>query len=79
MRPSLGRLLRPADDVPGTATAVVGHGFWKNRLGAHAEIVGRTVWLNGHAFTVVGVADRMHSSPALVGGEAAFWITLAGT
>ena len=62
--PSLGRLLTPADDVPGAATAVVGHGFWKNRLGGDAAVIGRTVWLNGHAFTVVGVADRTHSSPS---------------
>ena len=78
MRPARGRLLTPADDVPGAATVVVGHGFWKNRLGAHDEILGRTVWLNGHAFTVVGVADRVHGSPASSGGVPAFWITLAG-
>ena len=36
------------------------------------------MWLNGHAFTVVGVADRVHGSPASSGGVPAFWITLAG-
>ena len=78
MRPAHGRLLTPADDVPGAATAVVGYGFWKNRLGANDAIVGRTVWLNGHAFVVVGVANRAHGSPASDGRVPAFWITLAG-
>ena len=32
---------------------------------ADAAIVGRTVWLNGHAFTVVGVADRAARQPRL--------------
>ena len=36
------------------------------------------MWLNGHAFTVVGVVDRVHGSPASNGGVPAFWITLAG-
>jgi putative ABC transport system permease protein len=54
----LGRTLRPEDDqVPGRdAVIVLGHGLWQRRFGSDAGVVGRKVKLNGHAFTVVGVA-----------------------
>jgi hypothetical protein len=65
----------PADDVPGVNNAVVSHGFWKNRLGADRSIVGRTVGLSDRPFTVIGVADRVHSAP--MGQAPVFWTTLA--
>jgi predicted permease len=77
MRASLGRLLSPNDDRPGSATIVVSHGFWKNTLGADADIVGRTIWLGARAYSVVGVADRRHSAPGTVGLPPALWISLA--
>ncbi|MEQ1831489.1 MAG: ABC transporter permease [Candidatus Eisenbacteria bacterium] len=52
-----GRVLHEADDRPeGPAAAVVlSDGFWRRRLAAAPDIVGRTVQLNGHAWEVVGV------------------------
>ena len=60
IRPALGRLFIPAEDrTPGTHPAVVvSHGFWRKRLAADAQAVGRTLTVNGVALTVVGVAPE---------------------
>ncbi|HET9948650.1 MAG TPA: ABC transporter permease [Longimicrobiales bacterium] len=65
VRPALGRLLGPRDDVRGCpAVAVLGHGFWEREYGGDPGAVGRTVSLDGHPFEVVGVAE-----PAFFGVE----------
>jgi hypothetical protein len=45
LRPTLGRLLGPADDetVGAHHVAVIGHSFWEGRLGADPGIIGRTI------------------------------------
>jgi predicted permease len=44
--------------VPGGSQtdAVIGHGLWQRRLGGTADVIGRTIRLSGHTFTIVGVA-----------------------
>jgi len=52
----LGRRLGEEDDHAGAARAVVlSHAFWRRAFGGDRSAVGRTVHVNGHAFTVVGV------------------------
>jgi hypothetical protein len=34
---------------------VISHGFWTTRFGGDSSVIGRTVRLNGHALTIVGV------------------------
>src|SRR4051812_29863181 len=51
--PALGRLFRP-DDV-GQAMAIVNDEFWRTRLAADREVIGRTIVLNGRAHEIVGV------------------------
>src|SRR5262245_37473063 len=55
----LGRTLMPEDDQAAAPApvAVLSHGFWQRRFGAAPDIVGQTILLNGHAFTVLGVAE----------------------
>jgi predicted permease len=57
---ALGRVLEPADDQrPGEHPVVVlSYDYWKRRLGAPADIVGRKVIVNGQSMTVVGVAQN---------------------
>jgi predicted permease len=50
----IGRVLAP-DDVD---TAVLSHGFFEQRFSADPHVIGRTIVLHGHRFTVVGVMPR---------------------
>jgi predicted permease len=58
--PAAGRLFGPADSEQPWASpvAVLGYGFWTRRFNRDPSIVGRTLTLNGHPFTVVGVASE---------------------
>jgi predicted permease len=71
-----GRALGLDDDKSGApAVAVVSHDFWRTRMGG-LDPTGRTVHINGHAFTVVGVMPpgfRGH----FVGFPFEAWVTLA--
>ena len=76
IRTALGRVLLPEDDRPQVRNAVVSSGFWLNVLGGDPSIVGKTVMLNDEPFTVVGVADRSHTTPSGMSRATAIWIPL---
>jgi predicted permease len=73
----LGRTLTPADDrTPGAhPVAVVSYAFWTRRLSADPEIVGRTITLGGHPFTIVGVARSGFFGEA-VGRAPDIWVPM---
>jgi putative ABC transport system permease protein len=53
-----GRLLRNDDDVEGNApVAVISFDLWQRRFAADQRIVGSAATINGHPFTIVGVAQ----------------------
>jgi putative ABC transport system permease protein len=56
--PAAGRLFGAGDsNQPGASPiAVLSHGLWTRRFDRDPTVVGRTLRLNGHPFTVVGVA-----------------------
>ena len=58
--PALGRgFLADEDRVPGASlVTVLSHGFWQRRLGGDPAVVGHEITLNGHAFSVVGIAPQ---------------------
>jgi predicted permease len=59
LRPTLGRYFVPDDATPGGAPVVVlGWNTWQRRFDADSLIVGRVIRLNGHPFTVIGIAER---------------------
>jgi putative ABC transport system permease protein len=60
IRPAAGRFFLPEEDrTPGThPVAVIGHGLWQRRFGGSPHIVGRTVRVNAHDVTIVGIAPR---------------------
>ena len=74
-RLALGRGFLPAEDAtPGThPVVVIGHRLWQRRFGGDPGIVGRTITLNGHPFTVVGVADREFTGLLFRGLSADLW------
>ena len=55
--------------------AVISHELWERRFDANPGIAGQTVALNGHPFTVVGVAPRGFHGTTLL--EADIWVPLA--
>jgi predicted permease len=60
LQPALGRLLGPQDDrVDGQAESVVlSHAYWQSAFAGDANVLGRTLLVNGVQLTIVGVAPR---------------------
>ncbi|MGB7718328.1 MAG: ABC transporter permease [Bryobacteraceae bacterium] len=66
VRPLVGRLIAPQDDLGGgNAVAVLGYGYWHDRLGARTGVLNQSIRINGHVFTIVGVAPRRFTSTTL--------------
>lgn len=62
IHPVLGRDFRVDDDRLGAgAVVLLGGGFWKRRFGSSPDIVGRSIELNGVAYTVVGIVPASFS------------------
>jgi putative ABC transport system permease protein len=60
VQPELGRVFVAADDVTDDANpvAVLSYNYFMRRFGGDRSIVGRSVGINGHPFTIVGVARQ---------------------
>ena len=64
------------DSAAAQPSAVISHDYWKQKLNADTAVVGKTLLLNGTAFTIVGVmppsffGTRVRKAPD-------FWIPLA--
>jgi predicted permease len=50
---ALGRAIQRDDEA--RAVALIGHGVWQRRFGGAADVVGKSMALNGEAFTIIGV------------------------
>ena len=55
-----GRVIAPSDDRGQGAhpVAVLGYDYWKTRFAGNPAIVDQKITLNGHPFTVIGVAQE---------------------
>src|SRR4249919_2492126 len=55
----IGRPITPDDDrTPGGhPVAVLSYDYWRNRFGADPGVIGQTIRVNNHAFTVIGVSQ----------------------
>jgi len=54
---------------------VLGHGLWARRFGSDPKVLGRTVHLNGHPFTVIGVAPQSFYG-TIVGINAEYFVPM---
>jgi predicted permease len=55
---ALGRTLEPSDEQPvATPVVVLNYGYWQSAFGGASMAIGKTIRLNGVAFTVVGVTQ----------------------
>jgi predicted permease len=75
---ALGRIITVEDDhAPGASPVVVlRHAFWQKRFASDPNIVGKELTLNGHTFTVVGVAAPKFDG-MLVGFAPDFWTPIS--
>jgi len=65
LRPTSGRLLTAQDDTTKNANPVLvlSYDYWKTRFAASGDVVGQTVLIEGHPFTILGVApENFHSA-----------------
>ena len=74
----MGRLLTPADDHEGAPpVAVMSFQTWRQKYGGDPSVVGRSYLINGHPFTVVGVATPSFYGTILKGwGMPDLWLPL---
>ena len=58
VRPQSGRTFLPEEDsVPSrNAVAVIGHALWQRLFDGRADVLGSTITINSHPFTIVGIA-----------------------
>ena len=72
-----GRVLAPADDLPSSAPVVVmSYQAWQAVYGGDPSLVGATVSIEGHPFTVIGVAPPAFFGETLRGNPPDLWIPL---
>ncbi|HEV3332929.1 MAG TPA: ABC transporter permease [Bryobacteraceae bacterium] len=65
VRPQLGRGFRPEEDQAAgrDPVVVISHDLWKNQFAAAPDVLGRTIYLSGIEFKVVGVAPESFTGP----------------
>ena len=73
VRPMEGRLFTDEDDQPGRdRVALLDYGFWMSQMAGDPSAVGRSIELNGEAYTVIGVLPRGFT----FGGDVNLWLPL---
>src|SRR5499427_3033574 len=69
VNPWIGRLMTTADDQPGAPpVAVMSYHIWSDKYDSDPSVVGASYQINGHFFTVIGVAP-----PGFYGAKLAGW------
>src|SRR5262245_60899092 len=59
VKPAQGRTFDPEEDQVGNDRVVLlSHRLWENRFGSDPAMVGRHVFLNGEAYTVIGILQK---------------------
>jgi len=49
-------ILAEEDQAGGAPVVVIGDGLWKRKFGSSADVLGKSITLNGKAYTIIGVA-----------------------
>ena len=78
VQPWIGRLMTDADDQEGAPpVAVMSYRIWQDKYGSDPSVVGAGYQINGHPFTVIGVAPPGFYGAKLAGwGMPDFWLPL---
>jgi len=67
VKPAMGRLFVPADDAAqnGNPVVVLSFNYWNSHFGADPRVINQVLYINGHPFTIIGVAaPNFHSTIA---------------
>ncbi len=76
--PYLGRVLAESDDTPASApTVVLSYQAWQSDFAGDPSIVGSTIFIQTHPFTVAGIAPRGFFGDRVWDTPPAIWIPLA--
>jgi predicted permease len=78
VQPWIGRLMTDADDQESAPpVAVMSYRIWKEKYGSDPSVVGASYQINGHPFTVIGVAaPGFYGAKLAGGGMPDFWLPL---
>ena len=78
VQPWIGRLMTDADDQEGApSVAVMSYHIWQGKYGSDSSVVGASYQINGHPFTVIGVAaPGFYGAKLGGGGMPDFWLPL---
>src|SRR5262245_50005466 len=78
-QPVFGRMLNDGDDktLGGHPVTVISHELWQRRFDSDPNIVGQSILLNSHPFTVVGIAPRGFQGTTLLRSD--LWVPLSMT
>jgi putative ABC transport system permease protein len=78
VQPWIGRLMTDADDQEGAPlVAVMSYHIWQEKYASDPSVVGAAYQINGHPFTVIGVAAPGFYGAKLAGwGMPDFWLPL---
>ena len=72
VQPMLGRDFNPGEDrLGGPDVVILSYGAWLHRFGSRPDVIGHTVDLDNHAYTIIGVLPRSFSFAP--GGNAELW------
>ena len=74
----VGRTIAPPDDLQngGNPVAVLGYGYWHDRLGGAEDALNRPVRINGQIFTIVGILPKSFTT-ITPGSEADAYVPLS--
>jgi putative ABC transport system permease protein len=75
-QPSVGRAFLDSEDAPGHHVVILGDAFWRAHFNADRDAIGRTLNLNGRAYTVVGVMPPGFQFPVLAEARD-LWLTFS--
>lgn len=74
LQPAIGRTYSQEEEqVGGPPVVLLNFGFWKQRFAADPAILGKTVVLNAHPLTVIGIAAARYD----IGDKSGFYLPLS--
>ncbi len=75
VQPILGRPFADGEDRAGKNLALLSYGFWQTHFGGAADVIGKSLELNGAKYSVVGVMPQWYRLP----GFADIWTPIDAT